>query len=71
MGITASGPRRVFSCGYQKTFNNFKSVLLGSVSFFGRGKVKIVVVLSHIAEIKTRWVLYYPFWTSVTPKDSR
>jgi len=32
MGIT-SGPWRGFSCSYQKAFNNFKSVLLGSVYF--------------------------------------
>lgn len=42
-----------FSCSYQKTFKNFKSVLLGSVCFFGRGEVKILLMLSHIAEIET------------------
>lgn len=41
MGIIASGPQRgVFSCIYQKTFNNFKSVLWGvAFFFFGRGCV--------------------------------
>lgn len=38
---------------------------------FGRGELKILLVLSHIAETETWWVLHYPFWTSITPKDSR
>lgn len=71
MGIPAPGPQMGFYCCYHKAFNNFKWVFLGYVSSFGRGEVKILLVLSHIAETETWWVLHYPFWTSVTPKDWR
>lgn len=55
MGIPASGPQRSFYCCHQKVFNNFKLVFFG-VCFFilgGAGEVKILLMLSHIAETET------------------